>query len=89
MGYNVVIMSHKKDLRLYKNYTWIVKDERMLWGSPSIRGTRLHVSQILECLSAGMTPEEIEEDYPGFPKESVSEVLRFAAEIVKDGNVAA
>ena len=76
-------------LKGYGNYKWIVKDDRMLWGVPSIRGTRLHVSQILECLAAGMSPDEIASDYPGFPVESIPEILRFAAEVVKDSNVAA
>lgn len=73
----------------FQNFTWIVKDERVVWGEPSIRGTRLHVSQILECLAEGMTPDEIADDYPGFPKECIAEVLQFAAELVKDCNVAA
>ena len=75
-------------LKAYKDYKWIIIDEQMLWGTPSIRGTRLHVSQILDCLSAGMTAEEIELDYPGFPKESIPEILKFAAEMVRTKNVA-
>ena len=41
-------------------------------------GTSISVSQVLECLSIGMTAQEIAKDYPGFPAESVPEVLRFA-----------
>jgi len=76
-------------LMRFKNYQWIIKDDRMLWGSPSIKGTRLYVSQILECLAIGMTPEQIADDYPGFPKESIPEVLQFAAEVIKNSDVAA
>ena len=76
-------------LKGYKNYRWIVKDERMLWGVPTIRGTRLHVTQVLECLAVGMTPQEIADDYPGFPRDCIPGVLQFAAEVIKDGNVAA
>ena len=76
-------------LRAYKDYKWIIIDEQILWGTPTIRGTRLHVSQILDCLAIGMTAAEIEEDYPGFPKESIPEILKFAAETVRTKNVAA
>jgi uncharacterized protein (DUF433 family) len=77
------------EFKAYKDYKWIVIDERLLWGSPTVRGTRLHVAQVLECLSLGMTPDEIAEDYPEFPKECIPEVLKFASEMVKNGNVAA
>ena len=61
-------------------YLWIVKDADLLGGQPTIKGTRLSVSHILACLSEGMTGGEIAEDYPGFPPESLSEVLKFASE---------
>jgi uncharacterized protein (DUF433 family) len=38
----------------YKNFRWIVADPDLLGGKPTLRGTRLSVSQILECLSAGL-----------------------------------
>ncbi len=86
---NLSMTDTETPLKGYKNYKWIVKDARMLWGTPTVRGTRLHVSQILECLAAGMSADEIADDYPGFPQECIPEVLRFAAEVVKDGDVAA
>lgn len=33
-------------------------------GEPSIRGMRITVSQVLEMLAGGMTPEQILEDFP-------------------------
>ena len=59
---------------------WIVSDHDTLAGQPRIRGTRLSVAFVLECLSQGMSPEEIAKDYPGFPAESVPAVFHFAAE---------
>ncbi len=59
---------------------WIVNDHDILAGQPRIRGTRLSIAFVLECLSQGMSPEEIAKDYPGFPPESIPEVLHFAAE---------
>ena len=61
----------------------------MLSGKPAIRGTRMAVSLILGCLSEKMTIEEIEKTYGSFPKESLPEIFRFAAEAVDRSNVAA
>lgn len=65
--------------RTYPGYRWVVCHPDLLGGRPTVRGTRISVSQVLECLSIGMTAQEIANDYPGFPAESVPEVLRFAA----------
>ncbi len=45
----------------YKDYQWIVADPQLLGGKLAIRGTRLSVSLILECLAGGMSLEEINE----------------------------
>lgn len=64
----------------FKGYQWIVHHPGLLGGQPAIRDTRISVAQVLECLSIGMTPQEITDDYPGFPPESIPEVLKFAAQ---------
>jgi len=80
----------KNLLKTYSGYEWIIVDNRMLGGTPTIKGTRLPVDLILKCLSKGMTAEEIDRDYGHFPKECIPEVLRFAAELAqKFKNVAA
>ena len=61
---------------------WVVTHPDLLGGTPCIKGTRLSVSFVLKCLSEGMTPEEISNDYPGFPKECINEILKFASENV-------
>ena len=59
----------------YKNCRWIVADPDLLGGKLAIRGTRLAVSLILECLAAGMSLEEIDESFDSaFPHEALSEV---------------
>lgn len=60
-------------------YKWIVCHPKLLGGQPTVKGTRISVSQVLECLSIGMTAEDISKDYPGFPKESIPEILKFAS----------
>lgn len=78
------------ELKTYPGFEWIVVDERMLGGTPAVKGTRLPVELILNCLASGMTPEQIDEDYGNFPKECIPDVLRFAAELAKNfKNVAA
>ncbi len=70
-------------------YKWLVKDPSRFGGKPTIRGTRFSVSFILECLAEGMTFEEIVHDYSDFPKESIQEVLHYAAELADKPDVAA
>ncbi len=62
-----------------QGYQWIVHDPDLLGGKPALKDTRISVSMILECFAQGMTAEEIADDYPGFPKECIPEVLKFAA----------
>ncbi len=74
----------------YKDYRWIIADPEWLGGKPAIRGTRLSVSLILECLSAGMTLDEINEAFGGgVPAEAIPEALAVAAELSDKPCVAA
>lgn len=49
-------------------------------GKPTIRGTRITVSDILEYLAGGMSQEEILADFPDLTAEDISAALIFAAE---------
>jgi uncharacterized protein (DUF433 family) len=74
----------------YKDYHWIVADRQLLGGKLAIRGTRLSVSLILECLAAGMSLDEIDEAFDcAFPHEALPEVLSVAAELTNSVHVAA
>ena len=78
------------DLHSYKDYKWIIADPRLLGGGLAIRGTRLSVPLILECLSNGMTLDDIDESFDHtFPREALPEVLKVAAEIANSIHVAA
>jgi uncharacterized protein (DUF433 family) len=73
----------------FKNYQWIVADTRLLGGSLAVRGTRLSVSLILECLSNGMSLDEIDAALDhAFPHEALPEVLKVASALA-DSFVAA
>ncbi len=76
--------------RPYKDYKWIVADPQLLGGKLAIRGTRLSVSLILECLADGMTLDDIDEAFDrAFPHEALPEVLKVAAELTNSVHVAA
>ena len=49
-------------------------------GKPCIRGMRMTVYDVLEYLAAGMTQEEILEDFPYLTKEDILACLAFAAD---------
>lgn len=48
-------------------------------GRPCIRGLRIRVSDILDMLAGGATPEEILADYPYLEAEDIPAALAFAA----------
>ena len=52
-------------------------------GKPTIRNTRYTVELILDLLSAGMTEEEIIDDYPAIEKEDIKACLAFASRLTK------
>ena len=70
-------------------YHYLVTNSDRLGGKVTIAGTRLSVSFILSCLAEGMVYEDIMHDYSDFPRESIAEVLRFAAEVIDRHDVAA
>jgi uncharacterized protein (DUF433 family) len=73
----------------YKDYSWIVADPQLLGGKLAIRGTRLAVSLILECLASGMSMEEIDESFGNaFPHDALPEVLKVASELADSFHVA-
>jgi len=74
----------------YKDYRWIVADPELLGGKLAVRGTRLAVSLILECLAGGMSLEEINDSFDcAFPPEALPEVLKVASELTGSFHVAA
>ena len=74
----------------YKDYRWIVADPQLLGGKLAIRGTRLSVALILECLANGMSLDEIDSSFDhSFPREALPEVLKVASELTDSFHVAA
>jgi uncharacterized protein (DUF433 family) len=59
----------------------ITIDPDICHGKPCIRGLRYPVEVILELLSAGMTIEEILEDFDDLERQDILAVLAFAARL--------
>ena len=48
-------------------------------GKPCIKGTRIMVSVILDCLKAGDSPETIIKEYPALTEQDIRAALAYAA----------
>src|SRR2546430_17351036 len=70
-------------------FRYLVTNPERLGGKPTIRGTRLSASFILACLAEGMSYQDIVREYSDFPRDSLAEVLRFAAAVTDRNDVAA
>lgn len=57
-------------------------------GRPCIRGMRITVFDVLSYLAAGMTTEQILDDFPYLTKEDIQACLAFAAERERGVSVA-
>ncbi|MEZ4887540.1 MAG: DUF433 domain-containing protein [Chitinophagales bacterium] len=57
----------------------ITLNPKVCKGRPTIRNMRFTVTQLLELLAAGMTNEEILEDYPYLEIEDIYACLFYAA----------
>ena len=56
-------------------------DPSVCFGKPCIRGHRIWVSLILDMLAAGMTHEEILENYPGLTELDIRACIAYGSEI--------
>jgi uncharacterized protein (DUF433 family) len=59
-------------------------DPNICFGKPCIRGTRIWVSRILDFLAAGMTMEEILEEYPQLTTQDILAAIAYGAEMSRE-----
>jgi uncharacterized protein (DUF433 family) len=57
----------------------IICDPEILNGKPVIKGTRISVALILQCLASGMTRDDILRGYPTVTRDGIDAALDFAA----------
>lgn len=60
----------------------IAADSQICGGRPTIRGTRIRVSDVLEMLAAGMAPAEVIMDFPEMTIDDVRAAALYAARAV-------
>ncbi len=59
-------------------------DPNVCFGKPTIRGTRIWVSLILDFLANGMSIEEILEEYPQLTREDILAAIAYGAEMSRE-----
>ena len=59
-------------------------DPLVCHGKACIKGTRIMVSVILDNMAAGISPEEILEDYPSLSSEDIQAAIAYAAELARE-----
>ena len=56
---------------------YIISDEQVLLGKPTIKGTRLSVEFLLERLDDGWTERDLLDNYPRLTKEALQAVFAY------------
>ena len=57
----------------------ITEDPEQCGGRPCVRGMRIRVSDVLDLLANGLTPEQVVEELPDLELLDVQACLRFAS----------
>jgi uncharacterized protein (DUF433 family) len=62
----------------------VVSDPDVAHGQAVLRGTRVPVSVILDCLADGMTVDEILAEYPSVTRDGVRAAAAYGAMLARD-----
>ena len=65
-------------------YPHISIDSKVCHGQTCIKGTRIHVHQIVRMLANGDTIEELLEEYPSLKREDILACLDYAAVLTEE-----
>lgn len=65
-------------------FTRITVNPYQMGGVPCIRGLRIPVATVVGMVADGMSEEEILKAFPDLEPEDIREVLRYAAEAVRE-----
>ena len=61
----------------------IISDPNIMHGEPCIKGTRIPVYIVLDCLADGMSAEEILKEYPRLTKEDLTAAISYASRLAR------
>lgn len=82
-----------RDGRRSRLYTWrmteqqadlIAVDPDIVGGQAHIRGTRIPVSVVLDCLAAGLSEDEIMEQYPSLSRDGIRAAAAYGAVLARE-----
>ncbi len=59
-------------------------DPKVCFGKPCIRGHRIWVSLVLDLISAGLSVEEVQEEYPQLSREDILACVAYGAEMSRE-----
>jgi uncharacterized protein (DUF433 family) len=65
----------------------ITINPKIMVGKPTIRGMRITVEQILRALSAGISEQELMEEYPELEREDFQAVFAYVTALVEEEQV--
>ena len=89
LGKTSVVISIEEGRCMAQIFDRITVNPRQCGGRPCVRGMRIRVSDVLELLAEGMTPEQIMEEHPDLELEDIHACLRFASQRVSNPILAA
>ena len=63
---------------------FIARNDEVLHGNPVIKGTRIPIYQILDCVADGMLPEDIVREFPSIENaEAVTAAIEYASSLCR------
>jgi uncharacterized protein (DUF433 family) len=62
---------------------YIISDQKILLGKPTIKGTRISVELILELFSIGWTEQQILDSYPSISPNSLRAVFLYLKDCIQ------
>ena len=62
----------------------VATDPEICHGQATIKGTRVLVSTILDCLAGGMSDAEILDDFPSLDPESIRAAIAYGALLARE-----
>jgi len=68
-------------------FSRITVDPKVMLGKPTIRGMRITVEQILKSLSAGISQQDLLDEYPDLETEDFQAVFAYVAALVEEEQV--